>query len=151
MKTKLGPEAFDRYVALGPDRSYEAIARAFGTTKRTVTRFAKQDQWAERLRAAEEKARAESERKAAETLEAMRERHLRSLKAVQGKALQALQSIPLETASAAVKALLASLAQERLLRDDGAAAGANDIEAIVKREYALFIRKPGQKDDWDDG
>ena len=150
MKTKLGPEAFDRYVALGPPRGYEAIAQAYGTTKRSVTRFAKKEKWAERLRAAEEQARVASEKKAVETLEAMRERHLRSLKAIQGKALQTLQSIPLETASAAVKALLSSLAQERLLRDDGAAAGANDIETIVKREHALYIRKPGAKDDWDD-
>ena len=115
-----------------------------------MTLVAKKEKWAERLRAAEEQARVASEKKAVETLEAMRERHLRSLKAIQGKALQTLQSIPLETASAAVKALLSSLAQERLLRDDGAAAGANDIEAIVKREYALFVRKPGAKDEWDD-
>jgi transposase-like protein len=150
MSRRLGPDAFDRYVALGPDRSYTEIARHFGVSKRSVTRAAAREQWQERLRAAEDKARAESEKKAVETLEAMRDRHLRMLKAVQGRAVQALQSMPLETASAAVKALLASLAQERLLRDDGAAAGADDVEAIVRREYALFLKKPGAKDDWDD-
>lgn len=150
MSRKLPPSAFEFYFGLGPGRSYAAVARQFGVHKSTVVEGAKTEKWQDRLKEKEIKAAESLAKKAEESIEAMRERHLRLLKAVQGRAAQALQSIPLDTASAAVKALLASLAQERLLRDEGAAAGANDLEAIVRREYALFIRKPGQKDDWDD-
>ena len=42
---KIPPEAFDHYFSLGPERSYEAVARKYGVTKRAVTKLAKRESW----------------------------------------------------------------------------------------------------------
>jgi hypothetical protein len=150
MKRKLPAAAFEFYFGLGPERSYAAVGKHFGVVKQTVVATARSEDWQGRLKEKERQTAAAVAKKTDETLEAMRDRHLRTLKAIQGKALEALKAMPLDNASQAVKALLASLAQERVVRDAGAAAGANDLEAIVRREFTLYVKKPGAKDDWDD-
>ena len=51
-----------------------------------------------------------------ESLEGMNLRHLKSLKIIQGKALEALRTMPLSTAMEAVRALDMAIRQERLIR-----------------------------------
>lgn len=75
MRRKLPSTAFDAYVSLGAARSYEAVARQFGVTKRAVTACAEREDWQGRLADAQEKARIESDRKAADELVAMNARH----------------------------------------------------------------------------
>ena len=149
MARKIPTDAYEYYFSQGPSRSYEAVAEHYGVSKRAVTQLAKREDWQGRLRAAEIKAKQATDLKVAETLEAMRERHLKVYQAIQRKALEALRAAPLDTAIQAVRALSIALDGERLLRGgpDGKATGA-ELEAIIRREYETIMLKPWQKDDW---
>lgn len=135
-------EAFAYYVALGASRSYAAVAQHFGVDKKTVTRNAVDQKWQQRIEAIEAKARAAQDGKLAETLEQLNERHLRILRAVQGKALVALKSLPLTSATEAIRALLDTVRAERLIAGEPSDRTALNIEDVIKREHARWM-SPG--------
>jgi hypothetical protein len=118
MARKLPPDAFSYYVGLGPDRSYQAVAQRYGVSKQAVTKAAQRESWQERLQKVERQAREGVDRRVVETLETMNERHLKTLRLIQRKALEALASMPLATAMDAVRALDISIAKERLVRGE---------------------------------
>lgn len=118
MAKKLPPEAFSYYVALGPGRSYQAVATQYGVSKQAITKAAQRESWQDRLQEAERKAREGVDERVVETLEAMNERHLKTLRLIQRKALEALASMPLTTAMEAVRALDISIGKERLVRGE---------------------------------
>ncbi len=97
MNRKMPPDAFEFYHSLGPGRSYQAVADEYGVTKRAVTDFAKRKGWSQRLEAIEREAREQSDKKIAETLEEIRSRHLKTLRAMNARALSALQQFPLNS------------------------------------------------------
>ena len=100
MSRKIPPdEAFMFYVGLGAGRSYQAVADKYKASKQAVTKLATRENWQTRLAKIERDARERSDQKATETLEQMTERHLRSYKAMQAKALEALRAHPLGTAT----------------------------------------------------
>ena len=139
MSGRIPPEAFQFYLGLGPDRSYQRVADKFGVSKRAVTKLAMRERWQERVEDLERKAREGAEQKALESLEAMNLRHLKSLKVVQGKALEALRSMPLATAMEAVRALDMSIRQERLIRGEPSDRTAISVEEVIKREYERWM------------
>lgn len=49
MNQKLGEAAFAFYAGLGMGRSYELVAQRFKVSRRTVTKAAKRQEWAERV------------------------------------------------------------------------------------------------------
>jgi hypothetical protein len=149
MVAKLPADAFQFYVTLGPGRSYQKVAEHFGTSKRTVTKHAVQENWATRLLEAEAEARERSEAKAVETLEAMNERHLKIARALQAKAVKALQELPLDTARDIIKALELGLRQERLVRGEPTDRNALTLEEITKREMTRWLVAEGGEDDED--
>lgn len=138
-------EAFAYYVALGAARSYAAVAQHFSVDKKTVTRNAVEQKWQERIEAIEAKARKAQDGKLAETLEQLNERHLRIIRAVQGKALVALKSLPMTSATDAIRALLESVRAERLIAGEPSDRTAIIIEDVIKREHARWMN-PGDDD-----
>lgn len=72
MKGKIPPDAFDVYLAMGPGRSYQAVASRYSVTKKSVTKRAIRDRWQERIQDIESKARERVTTKAVDTLEEMR-------------------------------------------------------------------------------
>src|SRR5687768_15235574 len=125
-RRKIPADAFYFYVSLGPAGSYEEVAKHYGATKRAVVRVAMKERWQERARELESEARARTRERAIESLEAMNERHLKSLRVVQGRAIEALKAMPLDTAMAAVRALDLAIKQERSIRGEPVE-GAGDI------------------------
>ncbi|RMF71541.1 MAG: hypothetical protein D6744_17815, partial [Planctomycetota bacterium] len=67
-RQSLPVDAFEYYVALGPKRSYQAVADHFGTSKRSVARRAASENWQTRLRELEVKARAQCEHRIVDDL-----------------------------------------------------------------------------------
>ncbi len=118
MGRKLPSDAFSHYLGLGPDRSYQAVAQHYGVSKQAVTKAAQRESWQERLQKVERQAREGVDRRVVETLETMNDRHLKTLRLIQRKALEALSSMPLGTAMEAVRALDISIAKERLVRGE---------------------------------
>jgi len=141
MNRKLPFDAFDYYVSLGTDRSYQAVADHYGVTKRAVAKHAMKEDWQGQVATIERQVRETVNKKSQETLEQMAERHLKQLRVIQMKALEALKAMPLERAMEAVRALDLTMKQERNLRGDPAAdREAMTTEAIIKREYQRWLK-----------
>ena len=75
-RSKLPADAFDFYVGLGPSRSYIAVAREFGVSKRSVARKAAAENWQQRRADLEALARADADVKLADELAAQQLRHV---------------------------------------------------------------------------
>ena len=139
MASKLPQDAFELYVSLGDDRSYQAVADHFGVTKRAVTNRAKRDNWQPRVAEIETKARRGAEQRLVETREDMNVRHIKSLRVVQARALEALRNMPLESAMEAVRALDIGIRQERLIRGEPSERTAIQVEDVIRREYSRWM------------
>ena len=139
MAGKLPTDAFDVYMSLGPARSYQAVADHFGVSKRAVTNRATKERWQQRAGELEAKARQGAEQRLVETLEDMNTRHLRSLRVVQARAIEALRNHPLESAMDAVRALDISIRQERVIRGEPGDRTNVQLEEIVRREYSRWM------------
>ena len=95
MTGKIPSDAFEYYVSLGPGRSYRAVAEHYEVTKRAVTKHAGREGWAERLDKIEQEARDDSDMRLIEVLRETHERHLKTVRAMQARALAALKQYPL--------------------------------------------------------
>jgi hypothetical protein len=118
MNRRLPVDAFDFYLSLGRERSYQTVATQYGVTKRAVTKLAAKEGWQARIVDFEKQARENGDKKAVETIEQMRERHLTTLKAVTMRAMEALSRMPLNSSMEAVRAIEMAIRQERLVRGD---------------------------------
>ena len=136
---KLPPDALEFYFGLGPNRSYRALADHYQMSKKAITNRAVAERWQEKVAEREAQARARINEKAVETLEGLNERHLRMLKVVQGKALDALRSLPLSSGMEAVRALDMAIRQERLVRGEPTERSAADIEAKIRTEHERWL------------
>lgn len=143
--TKLPKDAFDFYVSLGAGRGYQAVADRFAVTKRAVTNRAKKEQWQQKVAEIEAKARQNAEQRLVEALEDMNGRHIKSLRIVQARALEALRSMPLQTAMEAVRALDVAIRQERLIRGEPSDRTAIQVEDVIRREYSRWMAVAGDE------
>lgn len=151
MRGKRIPEgAFELYLGMGPDRSYEALAKRLGCTKRGILNLATREDWQGRLSRIEQKAREAADEKAIDTVEAMKTRHLRMYQSVQKKALETLKTMNLKTAMDAVRALDIAVEGERLARDEPTERTAVDIQTLIQREYDSLMLPPESDDEWGD-
>jgi hypothetical protein len=147
MAGRIPPDAFDHYFSLGPGRSYQAVAAQYGVSKRAVTKHAAKEDWQGRLKQLEEKARELSDKNAVESLDEMAARHLKILKAVQGKALGALKSLSLGNAMDAIRALDMSIKQERLVRGEPSDRTVVSVEETIRSEYERWMTVTGGSED----
>ncbi len=150
MNRKIPPDAFEFYHSLGPGRSYQAVADEYGVTKRAVTDFAKRERWSQRLEAIEREARERSDKKIAETLEEIRGRHLKTLRAMNARALSALQQFPLNSGMEAMRAAEMVIKLERLIAGEPSERTEVGIEEITRLEVARFLEVAGDGDDDDE-
>lgn len=139
MARKIPADAFSFYAALGPQRSYQAVADHYHVSKRSVVTLASKEKWQQRVVELEEKARQGAEKKVGDTLEEMSARHVKMLHFIAGKALETLRAIPLDSAIDAIRALAIVIREERALRGDGNEGGDLTVEEIIKREYAEWM------------
>lgn len=137
MSGKIPDDAFDWYVA--HDSTYRSVAERYGVSKRAVVAHAKKHCWPERLEKLRKQSRERSEERLAENLEEMNTRHLRALRAIQGKALETLRSMPLASAMEAVRAIDLSIKHERIVRGEPGERTAVSVEEVVRREYDRWM------------
>jgi hypothetical protein len=139
MNRKIPPDAFGYYWSLGPERSYQAVADKYGTSKRAVTKVAAKENWSQRSMEIEKKAHEKTDEKLAESLDEMNGRHIKVCKLIQRKALETLKSMPLTTAIEAVRALDLAIKQERLVRGEPTDRSAVSVEDVIRREYDRWL------------
>ena len=139
MIKKLPSDAFHYYVSLGINRSYQAVAEKYGVSKRTVTSRGVQEDWQGRVAELEAKARQKADQRAVETLEEANGRHLKLLRLVQTRAIEALKAMPLTTAMEAVRALDVTIRQERVVLGEPSDRTAVSVEEVIKRQYDRWM------------
>jgi hypothetical protein len=138
---RLPPEAYEHYVELGPTRSYEAVAKRYGVSKVTVVSHAAKENWQGRLKAAEEKVREEQNKKAVDTLQAVKDRQLQEARILEHRALEALKVLPPEKASKAALMLQIAWRHELLLLGEPTERSELSVEEITKREMATLLKR----------
>ena len=138
MTRKIPSDAFDCYVSMGEGRSYEKVASKYGVSKRAITDCAKREKWAERLDNIEEESRRKSDEKLVEAIQEMRERHLRTIKAMNGRALEAMREYPLASGMEAMKAAEMAIKLERLIAGEPTERTAS-VEEITRREVQSLL------------
>ncbi len=92
-RRKIPANAFEYYRDLGPTRSYRRVAEHYGVSKRAVTKRAVAECWQRRLREPVDRARE------------MNERHLRAIRLLKQKALDALRRLPMDEVLAEARRL----------------------------------------------
>ena len=132
MANKIPPDALEYYVSLGPSRSYQAVAERYEVSKRAVTKRAAKENWQERMEELERKIQARREKKVVENRAVMDERHLKFLRAIQARALEALKSMPLSTAMEAVRALDMAIKRERVVSGEPAECVEGDTRVVIE-------------------
>jgi hypothetical protein len=151
MSRKLPVDAFDFYFALGPGRSYQAVATRYGTTKRAVTNLAVRERWQERAAELEQKARESAAKKTMETLEEVNLRHLKVLRTLEAKAIEGMRNLSIDTPADILRALDLALKQTRLILGEPSERTAISVEDVIKREYARWMVIEEEEGDADVG
>ena len=136
---RLPAEAMAYYLSLGEDRTYAAVAERYGISRTTVAKRAAKENWQREVEDLNTRLRARAAREVTESLDDMNVRHLKLVKVIQGKALEALKRMPLASAMDAVRALDKAIAQERLIRGEPTERTALSIEDVIKREYDRWM------------
>ena len=147
---RLPPDAYSYYVELGAERSYEAVAKQFGVSKVTVVNHAAKERWQERLREAEEKAREEANKRAVDTLQAVKDRQLQEARILERRALEALKTLPPEKASKAAAMLNIAWKHELFLLGEPSERTELTVEEITKREMETLLKRVEVDDGGDD-
>ena len=149
MKARIPANAFEIYFALGPGRSYQAVADRLGVSKQAVLKRALRERWQERISELEERARAESAERAVEEIKEMNERHLKVLRAIQAKALETLKDKSLRSGIDAVRALDMAIRQERVIRGEPSDRTETSVEDVTRRELQrwLVVSEPPPQED----
>lgn len=146
MSSRIPSEAFDFYVGLGATRSYQAVARKYGVSKRAVTKHAKRAEWPSRLEKVEATAREKADKRLAETLEEMRERHLKMLRLMAGRALEGLTRYPANSTMECARIADMTIKLERIIAGEPANRTAVSVEDVIKREYERWMVVAGEED-----
>ena len=147
---KIPEDAFERYVALGPGRSYQVLADKLGVDKRSIVRLAAKENWTARLATIQEKARAETDKKLVADLQAVRERQLQQARYLQARALTMLKEVPPEKSlKAAAAALSVSWRQEMLILGEPTERHASTVEEVTKREIETLLLRDDEPDGWE--
>ena len=138
MHRRIPSDAFDFYVSLDTKRSYRAVAEHYGVSKRAVTKCAGREKWSERLARIESTAREKSDQRLAETIEDMRTRHLKTIRAMSARALRALSEYPLTTGMDGMRAAELAIKLERLVAGEATDRTAT-VEETVRRESERWL------------
>ena len=139
MTQRIPSGAFGYYVSLGEERSYEAVAEHYGVSKRSVTRVATKENWAERLAKIESEANARVDEKLASDLEEMKLRHRKILRAMATRAAQAIAAYPLTDGMEGIKAAEAVIKLERLLAGEATERNELSVEQVILKEFAQLM------------
>jgi hypothetical protein len=136
---KIPADAFDYYFSLGPSRSYRAVAEHYSVTKRAVTNLAKREDWQHRLVEVENEARARADKKKVDSLEAVTDRHLKALRLVFGKGIEALRNMPIDTPADAMRAIALAIREERVALGEPSDRTAISVEDTIRSEYERWM------------
>lgn len=139
MSARVPEGAFEYYVRLGEERSYQAVADHFHVSKRAIQNVADREHWIQRLEAIEKEAWARIDATLVNDVEQMKLRHSKMLRAIFSRAAKAIQDYPLTSGLDGVRAAELAIKLERLLAGQPSDRTAVSIEDVLKREFGKFM------------
>jgi hypothetical protein len=149
---KLGAEVFSFYVSLGDDRSYAAVAKHYGVSKRAVVKAASRENWTARLAEIEREARERADQQLTESLAEVRARHMKMLKVMAGRAIKALSEYPLTSGMEGARVAETVIKLERLVVGEASERTVLSVEQITRREIETLLTLDddgtAEADDW---
>ena len=139
MSSRIPDEAFDFYLSLGPERTYEAVAAHFGASLGGVKKVALRESWQARLAEIEDEVQARLDKRFADEVEEARDRHLKTVRAMMGRALKGLQQYPLASGMEAIRAAELAIKLERLIMGEASERTAVTAEETVRKEMSRWL------------
>ncbi len=136
---KIPQDAFAYYMSLGPGRSYQKVAEHYGVTKRAIVNAAKRDRWQEQLEELEHTARDDAREKMKSTIEATYEQHMKALRLVFGKGVEALKNMAIDKPADAIKAIQIAIREQRVALGEPTDRTALSVEDTIRREYERWM------------
>jgi transposase-like protein len=136
-------DAFALYCGMGVVRSYSAIAKHYGVTSRGIMFLAKRYKWAERLREIEAIAEERLREQQVQAVIEARERHLKSLRVLQGKAIAGMRDQNARSLNEATRALETGIKLERLILGESTANTQVSVEERQQREVDQLVIDDG--------
>ncbi len=146
MNKRIPPDAFDFYASIGTERTHARVAEEYGVTVRAVSKCASREKWTERLEKIEAESRERADKRLGETLDDIRVRHLKTLRVMNARAVEALKQYPLSSAMEAMKAAEVVIKLERLIAGEPTERNAVSVEETIKREYQRWLTEPSEDD-----
>ncbi len=150
MSNRIPPDAFEHYVSLGPERTHAKIAEEYDVSVRAVSKCASRENWTERLEKIDRDSRERTDKRLGETLDDIRVRHLKTLRVMNARAVEALKQYPLSSAMEAMKAAEVVIKLERLIIGEPTERNAMTIEEITREEIQTLLVVAGDEDDEDE-
>jgi hypothetical protein len=148
---KIPDDAFALYVAMGHERSHQALADKLGVTKRAITERASEERWAERLEAIEAEVQARIEEKLKDELEESQLRYRKLLRGIESRAAQVIAEKPLRTCLEGVRALELAMKMQMLLAGQPSQRTELVVAATTKAEIDRLLERKDEvtsDDDW---
>ena len=144
---KIPQDALAYYVSMGPDRSYQKVAEHYGVTKRAIVNVAKRDRWQAQVEELEHTAREDAREKMRATIEATYEQHMKALRLVFGKGVEALKAMAIDTPADAMKAIQLAIREMRVALGEPTDRTAVSVEDTIRREYERWMTVADSSDD----
>jgi hypothetical protein len=147
--SKIPIDAFELYVGMGTERSYEEVARHYNVNKRSVTRAAHRERWSERLTMIQRAAQARVDEKLIGDIEEMKLRHRKLLRAMASRAAQAIATHALEDGMQGIRAAEITVKLERLMMGEPSDRSEAVIIDVTRQEIRELL-EPVDADQDDD-
>ncbi len=150
MSNRIPPDAFEHYVSLGPERTHAKIAEEYDVSVRAVSKCASRENWTERLEKIDRDSRERTDKRLGETLDDIRVRHLKTLRVMNARAVEALKQYPLSSAMEAMKAAEVVIKLERLIIGEPTERNAMSVEEVTREEIRSLLVVVGDDEGHDE-
>ena len=139
MSHKIPPEAFDFYVGLGMERTYQQVAAKYGVSRRAVQKAADREDWGKRLDDIERESRERSDKELGESVAEIKARHRKMLKGMAGRAIKAISQHELQSAMEGMRAAEIAIKLERLIAGEPSDRTEHTIAEVTRQEIDRFL------------
>jgi hypothetical protein len=111
----------------------------FGASLGGVKKVALREHWQSRLTEIEDEVQARLDKRFADEVEEMRDKHLKTVRAIMGRALKGLQQYPLASGMEAIRAAELAIKLERLIMGEVSERTAVTVEETVRKEMSRWL------------
>jgi len=139
MGRKIPDDAYEDYLAMGTERSYQALAERYGVSKTAIVQRAKKEGWQERIENLQRESQQRAENQVLDEMDKIRERQLAEARFLQHRALKALQDADPSKCGQLANALNIAWKHELLLLGEPTDRQAT-VEEVMRQEMRDLLK-----------